>query len=70
MSIGASPFHSAAVIGGGAWGTALASLLAGNGVDTVLWALEPEVAASINEHQVNALYLPGVKLPAAATPKE
>lgn len=65
MSIGASPFHSAAVIGGGAWGTALASLLAGNGVDTVLWALEPEVAASINESRVNALYLPGVKLPAA-----
>jgi glycerol-3-phosphate dehydrogenase (NAD(P)+) len=63
MKVGASPFHSAAVIGGGAWGTALAALLAGNGVDTVLWALERDVSASVNERRCNDLYLPGVRLP-------
>src|SRR5436309_3182632 len=35
-----------AVIGAGAWGTALADLLTRNGNETVLWALEPDVAAS------------------------
>lgn len=65
MTAPASPFGSAAVIGGGAWGTALAGLIAGKGVDTVLWALEPETAAAINERQVNETYLPGVRLPPA-----
>ncbi len=57
-----SPFHSVAVIGGGAWGTALASLIAANGVDTLIFALEPETAASINDRRVNEPYLPGVRL--------
>jgi glycerol-3-phosphate dehydrogenase (NAD(P)+) len=65
MSGPASPFHSAAVIGGGAWGTALASLIATNGVETLVWALEPETAASINRHSENRPYLPGVRLPEA-----
>jgi len=34
-----------AVIGAGAWGTALADLLARNGHDVALWAREPEVVA-------------------------
>ncbi|MFZ5618655.1 MAG: NAD(P)H-dependent glycerol-3-phosphate dehydrogenase [Pseudomonadota bacterium] len=63
MAGGASPFHSAAVIGGGAWGTALAALVAANGVDTLLWALEPETAQSINLRNVNEAFLPGVRLP-------
>ncbi len=62
MTPRASPFHSAAVIGGGAWGTALASLIAANGVDTLLWALEPETAEAINRHQENRAFLPGVRL--------
>ena len=33
-----------AVIGAGAWGTALADLLADNGHETMIWALEPDVA--------------------------
>ena len=37
------------VIGGGAWGTALAQVAAGGGEETLLWAREPEVVASINE---------------------
>lgn len=64
MMEGASPFASAAVIGGGAWGTALAALIAQNGVEALLWALEPETAQSINTHHVNEAFLPGVRLPA------
>ncbi|HEU4787238.1 MAG TPA: NAD(P)H-dependent glycerol-3-phosphate dehydrogenase [Gemmatimonadaceae bacterium] len=51
-----------AVIGAGAWGTALADLLANNGHDTTIWALEPDVAASINEHHENARFLHGITL--------
>lgn len=51
------------IIGAGAWGTALASLMARRGHETWLWALEPECAASINDHHVNHLYLPDVVLP-------
>ena len=36
-----------AVVGAGSWGTALAFVLARNGHDVVLWALEPDVAREI-----------------------
>ena len=65
MKSGASPFPSAAIIGGGAWGTALATLVAANGVDTLIWALEPGTAAAINDRQENSAFLPGVRLPEA-----
>jgi glycerol-3-phosphate dehydrogenase (NAD(P)+) len=42
-----------AVVGAGAWGTALADLLAANGHDTTIWALEPDVVVSINERHEN-----------------
>jgi glycerol-3-phosphate dehydrogenase (NAD(P)+) len=54
------------VIGAGAWGTALASTLAGNGPVT-LWAREAEVAASINAARENRLFLPGITLPRGIT---
>jgi glycerol-3-phosphate dehydrogenase (NAD(P)+) len=54
------------IIGAGAWGTALASTLAGNGPVT-LWAREPEVAVSINSARENRLFLPGITLPEAIT---
>jgi glycerol-3-phosphate dehydrogenase (NAD(P)+) len=63
MTNAASPYQSAAVIGGGAWGTALAALIAANGVDTLIWALEPETAASINDSHENKPFLEGVRLP-------
>jgi glycerol-3-phosphate dehydrogenase (NAD(P)+) len=63
MSGPASPFRSTAIIGGGAWGTALAALIARNEVETILWALEEDVARSINGRRENAVYLPGVRLP-------
>lgn len=51
-----------AVIGGGAWGTALAQMLTLAGRDVVLWAREPETVADINERQVNRAFLPGIAL--------
>ncbi len=53
------------VIGAGAWGTTLAALLAKKGYDTVLWALEEDVAAEINASGINSTYLPDVELPKA-----
>ena len=50
------------VLGAGAWGTALAQVAAGAGRETLLWALEPEVAESVNAGHENRLYLPGVPL--------
>ena len=49
------------VVGGGAWGTALAQVAAAGG-ETLLWARETEVAESINRSGENALFLPGVAL--------
>ncbi len=51
-----------AVIGGGSWGTALASRLAANGHDTLLWAYEVELAEEINASHTNSLFLPGINL--------
>jgi glycerol-3-phosphate dehydrogenase (NAD(P)+) len=51
-----------AVIGAGAWGTALANLLASNRHDVVIWALEPEVVDSINKLQRNERFLAGYPL--------
>lgn len=51
-----------AVIGAGAWGTALADLLARNGHDVVLWAREDDVVASVNERHVNDRFLTGAPL--------
>lgn len=51
-----------AVIGAGAWGTALATLLADNGHPTVVWAYEPDVAEAINDAHENPRFLPGVQL--------
>lgn len=50
------------VIGGGAWGTALAQTLVLGGRDVVLWAREPDTVADINERHVNRSFLPGVEL--------
>jgi glycerol-3-phosphate dehydrogenase (NAD(P)+) len=52
----------AGVIGGGAWGTALAQVCARAGLGTTLWAREAEVVAAINAGAQNPLFLPGVDL--------
>jgi glycerol-3-phosphate dehydrogenase (NAD(P)+) len=51
-----------AVIGAGAWGTALADLLARNGHETVLWALESDVVESVTSRHENSRFLPNAKL--------
>jgi glycerol-3-phosphate dehydrogenase (NAD(P)+) len=52
-----------AVMGAGAWGTALAKLLADAGGEVALWARRSEVAAEINTSRHNLNYLPGVPMP-------
>jgi glycerol-3-phosphate dehydrogenase (NAD(P)+) len=51
---------TAGVIGGGAWGTALALVCARAGLATTLYAREPEVVSAINETRENKTFLPGV----------
>ena len=50
------------IIGGGAWGTALAQTMCVAGRDVLLWAREPEVVEDINIRHQHAAFLPGVEL--------
>jgi glycerol-3-phosphate dehydrogenase (NAD(P)+) len=50
------------VVGGGAWGTALAQVAACGGEEVLLWAREPEVSESINGAHENRTFLPGIAL--------
>ncbi|WP_409432865.1 NAD(P)H-dependent glycerol-3-phosphate dehydrogenase [Litorimonas sp. RW-G-Af-16] len=50
------------VLGGGAWGTALANLMAGHGHDTTIWCREDSCAHDINEHHENKDFLPRIAL--------
>lgn len=54
--------RSVSIIGGGAWGTALAQTLAHNGTAVTLWAREPEIVDDINARHVNRVFLPGIDL--------
>jgi len=51
-----------AVIGAGAWGTALAQTAAVAGRDVILWAREAEVCAAVNERRENETFLKGAPL--------
>jgi len=52
-----------AVIGAGAWGTAVAKVIAEKGKDVVIWSLEDSGTDDINIRHQNSRYLPGVVLP-------
>jgi len=52
-----------AVLGSGAWGTALAKVLAEKGDDVVVWARREDLCTPINEQHENTRYLPGAILP-------
>lgn len=52
-----------AVIGAGAWGTALASLLAGNGQPTFLWGRSSDYLSLIAKTHTSPRYLPNISLP-------
>jgi glycerol-3-phosphate dehydrogenase (NAD(P)+) len=51
-----------AIIGAGAWGTALAAIAAQAGVDTILWARASVLAETLNQRHENPVYLPGITL--------
>jgi glycerol-3-phosphate dehydrogenase (NAD(P)+) len=51
------------VVGAGAWGTALAAVLAGAGKNVTLWSFEPDVVKQIQDGHENRTYLRGVPLP-------
>ncbi|MGH7690057.1 MAG: NAD(P)H-dependent glycerol-3-phosphate dehydrogenase [Gemmatimonadaceae bacterium] len=55
----------ATVVGAGAWGTALAQLLAEKRHAVRLWAFESQVVEAVNADHENPVFLPGVVLPAA-----
>src|SRR5689334_21835273 len=57
------PIQRIAVIGAGAWGTALAKHLADKGLVVTLWAYERDVLDSIASKRENQLFLPRVTLP-------
>ena len=63
------PFDTVVVLGGGAWGTALALTAARAGRTTTLWARDAATVAAINDTRTNPAYLPGLALdpPIAAT---
>ena len=50
------------IIGGGAWGTALAVVARRAGSNVALWARDGDVVAAINERHENPLFLPGIAL--------
>ena len=50
------------IVGAGAWGTALADLVARNGHRTTLWAREPDVVADVNTNHCNSRFLKGTAL--------
>jgi glycerol-3-phosphate dehydrogenase (NAD(P)+) len=52
-----------AIVGGGAWGTALACILAPRFETTGLWVFEPDVAERLESTRINDRFLPGVLLP-------
>jgi glycerol-3-phosphate dehydrogenase (NAD(P)+) len=52
-----------AVLGAGAWGTAVAQVIAAKGHPAALWSHDPGVAEEINRERRNSKYLPGVELP-------
>jgi glycerol-3-phosphate dehydrogenase (NAD(P)+) len=57
-----APIKQAGVIGGGAWGTALAQVCARAGLGVTLWAHEADVVAGLNTSHENTSFLPGVDL--------
>ncbi len=54
----------AAVIGAGSFGTSLASVLGGKGIEVRLWGRDPSLVQALAERHENPKYLPGMRLPA------
>ncbi len=52
-----------AVLGAGAWGTAIGKIIADKGNEVVIWSYEEATRDDINQKRQNSRYLPGVELP-------
>jgi glycerol-3-phosphate dehydrogenase (NAD(P)+) len=52
-----------AVLGAGAWGTAIAKVIADKGNDVIIWSYEKETRDDINMNRRNSRFLPEVELP-------
>jgi glycerol-3-phosphate dehydrogenase (NAD(P)+) len=52
-----------AVLGAGAWGTAISKVIAEKGNNVVIWSFEEETRDDINQRRRNSRYLPDVELP-------
>ena len=63
QSIIPPPYGRVVVLGGGAWGTALAAVAAQAGRDVVLWMRDPARVAEVNDRHANSRYLPDIALP-------
>jgi glycerol-3-phosphate dehydrogenase (NAD(P)+) len=61
-------FDLLAVVGAGAWGTALANVAARGGRRVLLWTRDPGHAAAMRHERENAKLLPGVKLAPGVEP--
>jgi glycerol-3-phosphate dehydrogenase (NAD(P)+) len=59
--------ETVAVMGGGAWATACAQVLADSGHNVLLWARNEAVVKDINENNKNSKFHPGVKLSSRIT---
>lgn len=62
-----APYQHCFVAGAGAWGTALAIMLARGGRRVTLWTRLQSLAESINKDRENRAYLPGVRIPDGVT---
>lgn len=61
-------YNNIAVIGAGNWGTTLANLLAGKGLNVDLWIREEEVYHQIKKKRINETFLPGMELVSSLNP--
>ncbi len=58
-----SKFNKVAVVGAGAWGSALSIILSKNVADVTVWAREKEVVDSVALIRENSMFLPNIKIP-------
>lgn len=58
-----TPKRTIGMLGGGAWGTAVATLIANNGYEIYLWCHEQDVAYDIEHNHINSQFLPCANLP-------
>lgn len=65
MRPGGAHMANIGIIGAGSWGTAISSVLAGNGHDVTIWSIVPEEVEMLNDHHEHLTKLPGVKIPEA-----